>query len=168
MAHALIHHFPGGTKEQYEASIAVVHPSRHSLPKGQIHHAAGPSGGGWTILAVFDSKENWEHFRDGVFDASHEKGHSRWARRASPGDDFRSLQPAKIKAHSSFARPSASALTLPVSLCAHKRLRQPPAMPRGHYGDACREREPWSKLSTPNDKSCGQLAINRASAQIIR
>ena len=74
MAHALIHHFPGGTKEQYEASIAVVHPSRHSLPKGQIHHAAGPSGGGWTILAVFDSKENWEHFRDGVLMPHMKKG----------------------------------------------------------------------------------------------
>jgi hypothetical protein len=66
MAYALIHHFPGGTKEQYEASIAAVHPSRQSLPKGQIYHVAGPSGGGWTILAVFDSKESWERFRDGI------------------------------------------------------------------------------------------------------
>ena len=66
MAHALIHHFPGGTKEQYEASIAAVHPSRQSLPKGQTFHAAGPAGDGWTILAVFDSKQSWEHFRDGI------------------------------------------------------------------------------------------------------
>ncbi len=66
MAYAIVHHFPGGTKEQYEASIAAVHPSRKSLPKGQIFHAAGPSAGGWTIVAVHDSKESWERFRDGI------------------------------------------------------------------------------------------------------
>ena len=49
MAYAVVHYFPSGTKEQYEASIAAVHPSRKSLPKGQIFHAAGPSAGGWTI-----------------------------------------------------------------------------------------------------------------------
>jgi hypothetical protein len=27
MAYGIVHHFPGGTKEQYEASIAAVHPS---------------------------------------------------------------------------------------------------------------------------------------------
>jgi len=56
----------GGTKEQYEASIAAVHPSRKSLQKGQIFHAAGPSAGGGTIVAVHDSWESWERFRDGI------------------------------------------------------------------------------------------------------
>ena len=66
MAYAIVHHFPGGTKEQYEASIAAVHPGRKSLPKGQIFHAAGPSAGGWTIVAIHDSKESWEAFRNGI------------------------------------------------------------------------------------------------------
>ena len=66
MAYAIVHQFPGGTREQYEASIAAVHPSRDSLPKGQIFHAAGPSTGGWTIMAVHDSKESWEQFRDSI------------------------------------------------------------------------------------------------------
>jgi len=66
MAYGIVHHFPGGTKEQYEASIAAVHPSRDSLPEGQIYHAAGPSDGGWTIIAVHDSRESWEKFRDGT------------------------------------------------------------------------------------------------------
>jgi hypothetical protein len=43
-----------------------VHPSRDSLPKGQIFHVAGASAGGWTIVAVHDSKESWERFRDGI------------------------------------------------------------------------------------------------------
>ena len=74
MAYAITHFFPGGTKEQYEASIAAVHPSRNSLPKGQIFHAAGPSAGGWTIVAVHDSKESWEQFRDSVLMPQMQKG----------------------------------------------------------------------------------------------
>ena len=66
MAYAVVHHFPGGTKEQYEASIAAVHPGKGVLPKGQIFHAAGPSAGGWTIVAIHDSKESWEQFRDTI------------------------------------------------------------------------------------------------------
>ncbi len=66
MAYGVVHHFPGGTKEQYEASIAAVHPSRDSMPEGQIYHAAGPSEGGWTIIAIHDSRESWEKFRDGT------------------------------------------------------------------------------------------------------
>jgi hypothetical protein len=66
MAYGVVHHFPGGTKEQYEASIAAVHPGKGILPKGQIYHAAGPSAGGWTIVAIHESKASWEHFRDEV------------------------------------------------------------------------------------------------------
>jgi hypothetical protein len=66
MAYAIVHHFAGGTSDQYEASIAAVHPSDGSLPAGQIFHAAGPSEGGWTIMAVHDSRESWERFRDGT------------------------------------------------------------------------------------------------------
>jgi hypothetical protein len=66
MAYGIVHHFPGGTREQYEASIAAVHPSDGSLPEGQMFHAAGPSTGGWTIMAVHNSQESWEHFRDNI------------------------------------------------------------------------------------------------------
>jgi hypothetical protein len=66
MAYGIVHHFPGGTKENYEASIAAVHPSDGTLPEGQIFHAAGPSEGGWTIMAVHESKKSWERFRDGT------------------------------------------------------------------------------------------------------
>jgi hypothetical protein len=66
MAYAIVHFFPGGTREQYEASIAAVHPSRERLPPGQVYHAAGPSEGGWTIVAIHDSRASWERFRDGT------------------------------------------------------------------------------------------------------
>lgn len=65
MAYGVVHKFAGGTKDQYEASIAAVHPPG-GLPDGQIFHAAGPSADGWTIIAVHDSQDDWERFRDGV------------------------------------------------------------------------------------------------------
>ena len=66
MAYGIVHHFPGGTEEQYRASLAVVHPADGSLPDGQIFHAAGESAGGWTIIAGHESQESWESFRDNV------------------------------------------------------------------------------------------------------
>ncbi len=66
MVYAIVHKFRGGTKEQYEASLAAVHP-RGGLPEGQIFHTAGPSVDGyWTIVAVHESKESWERFRDNI------------------------------------------------------------------------------------------------------
>ena len=74
MAYAVVHHFPGGTKEQYEASILAVHPARDVLPDGQIFHAAGPSDDGWMIIAIHDSKASWEKFRDGILGPALSKG----------------------------------------------------------------------------------------------
>ena len=66
MAYGVVHQFAGGTKEQYEASVAAVHPSDGSLPEGQVSHVAGPSADGWIIVAIHDSKASWEQFRDGT------------------------------------------------------------------------------------------------------
>ena len=35
MAYGVVHQFAGGTEEQYQASVAAVHPSDGSLPEGQ-------------------------------------------------------------------------------------------------------------------------------------
>ena len=64
MAYGIVHFFPGGTKEQYEATVAAVHPADGSLPEGQVSHAAGASEGGWAIIAIHDSQQSWERFRD--------------------------------------------------------------------------------------------------------
>lgn len=66
MAYGIIHRFAGGNEDQYRASIAAVHPSGGRLPEGQVFHAAGPSDDGWVIVAVHESKESWENFRDGT------------------------------------------------------------------------------------------------------
>jgi hypothetical protein len=64
MAQGVVHQFAGGTEAQYRASITAVHPSDGSQPEGQLFHAAGPSADGWTIVAIHESKESWERFRD--------------------------------------------------------------------------------------------------------
>jgi hypothetical protein len=66
MSYGVVHTFKGGTKEQYDASIAAVHPADGALPAGQIYHAAGASRDGWTIIAVHDSQASWESFRDTI------------------------------------------------------------------------------------------------------
>lgn len=74
MAYGIIHFFANGTKEQYDATVAAAHPSNGTLPEGQIFHAAGPSAGGWTIMAVHESKASWESFRDDVLMPATQKG----------------------------------------------------------------------------------------------
>jgi hypothetical protein len=66
MAYGVVHQFAGGTQQQYEASIAAVHPGPGRLPDGQVFHAAGSSDGGWTVVAIHDSQESWEKFRDEI------------------------------------------------------------------------------------------------------
>jgi hypothetical protein len=60
----IVNRFPGGTKDQYEAALARVHPSDGSLPEGQTYHAAGATDDGWIVVALWDSRESWERFRD--------------------------------------------------------------------------------------------------------
>lgn len=64
MKYGIVHFFPGGTRAQYDAAIKAVHPD--GLPDGQLFHAAGESVDGFTVIAIHDSKESWERFRDTI------------------------------------------------------------------------------------------------------
>jgi hypothetical protein len=61
MAHVITHFFPGGTAEQYEAVVQTAHPAG-ALPPGQSFHVAGPTEGGWLVVAVWDSKATSDRF----------------------------------------------------------------------------------------------------------
>jgi hypothetical protein len=64
-AYGVVHRFAGGTREQYEASLAKVHPNAGAdLPEGQILHIGGTTDDGWIVVAVHESRESWERFRD--------------------------------------------------------------------------------------------------------
>ncbi len=61
----IIHRFRAGTREQYENALKIVHPDGgKALPEGQLLHLAGPTEDGWLVIAVHDSRESWERFRD--------------------------------------------------------------------------------------------------------
>ena len=96
MAYAIVHHFPGGTKDQYEKSLAAVHPSKSGLPAGQIFHAAGPSAGGWTIMAVHDFQGELGAVSGPDPHAENEARYRRGIGWAATGDRIRGSQPAKI------------------------------------------------------------------------
>jgi len=60
----IVHRFPGGTKEQYDASVAEVHPAE-GLPEGQTYHAAGATDDGdWIVVALWDSRDSWDRFNN--------------------------------------------------------------------------------------------------------
>ncbi len=61
MTYLMSHFWPGATVDQYNAEVAVVHPSG-GLPDGQLYHAAGPTEGGILIAAVWESKEQADRF----------------------------------------------------------------------------------------------------------
>jgi hypothetical protein len=63
MAIAIVHTYPGGTKQQYEATVEAVHPA-DGLPAGQTRHLAGPSEDGWIVVAVWDSQESLDTFME--------------------------------------------------------------------------------------------------------
>jgi hypothetical protein len=61
MAYLLTHFWPGGTEDQYRATLAAIHPS-DGLPDGQLSHAAGPTDGGYLVAVLWDSKESSDRF----------------------------------------------------------------------------------------------------------
>jgi len=61
MAYVISHFFEGGTAEQYQAVLEVAHPAV-GLPAGQQFHAAGPTDGGWLVVALWDTKESYDSF----------------------------------------------------------------------------------------------------------
>ena len=69
MALLMTHFWPGASEEQYRKMIAVVHPA-DGLPAGQLHHAAGPTEGGYLISVLWDSEESANTFVSDVLMAS--------------------------------------------------------------------------------------------------
>jgi hypothetical protein len=57
------HFFAGGTQEQYQNAIKVVHPPG-GLPPGQTIHVGANTADGFLVIALFDSEDSWVKFRD--------------------------------------------------------------------------------------------------------
>jgi hypothetical protein len=63
MAVALVLDFPGGTKKQYDAVMRRMQLGGHTPPGGLVH-IAGPLAGGWRVTDVWESLEQFGHFRE--------------------------------------------------------------------------------------------------------
>ena len=69
MAYLITHFFEDGSEFQYKAAVAAAHPA-NGLPKGQTFHAAGPTEGGWLVVALWDTKADCDTFvRNTLFPA---------------------------------------------------------------------------------------------------
>ncbi len=64
MTYGIVHHFKGGTREQFEAVTAKVDPPDGSLVLGETFEASGPAEDGWVVVGLFESRQAWERFRD--------------------------------------------------------------------------------------------------------
>jgi hypothetical protein len=58
------------TRHQLQRCIQIEKPCQ----KARSSTRPGRPQGGWTIVAVHDSKESWEHFRDGILMPQMKKG----------------------------------------------------------------------------------------------
>ena len=67
MSFLITHFFDGATQEQYDAIVAKAHPADASLPSGQRYHFAGPTDGGFLVVAVWETKEQNDAFQQELF-----------------------------------------------------------------------------------------------------
>ncbi|MFF9913793.1 hypothetical protein [Streptomyces sp. NPDC013457] len=53
---------PGVTKQQYESVNAKLQASSFWPPKGFVSHAGAPAEGGWFVVDLWESAEDFEAF----------------------------------------------------------------------------------------------------------
>jgi hypothetical protein len=74
MAVAVLVEIPGGTKHQYEQVASQIFRDG-TLPEGWLVHVAGPAEGGWRVVNVVQSQEEFEQFaRETILPATRQAG----------------------------------------------------------------------------------------------
>ena len=63
MAVVVVNEIPQGDQSFYDEVSARVVPDGQ-LPEGCQVHIAGPSGGGWRVITVWDSEDQFQQFRN--------------------------------------------------------------------------------------------------------
>jgi hypothetical protein len=75
MAVVIVNEIQGGDQSLYDEVNPRVMPGGQ-LPEGCRVHIAGPMEGGWRVITVWDSEEQFQEFRDGtLIPAIQESGH---------------------------------------------------------------------------------------------
>jgi hypothetical protein len=63
MAVVVVAEIEGGNQELYEAVSGKAMPGGE-LPEGSTIHIAGPMDGGWRVITVWESEDQFNRFRD--------------------------------------------------------------------------------------------------------
>ena len=63
MAVVVVNTIPEGNQSFYEEVSSRVTPN-DQLPEGCKVHIAGPANGGWRVITVWDSEEQFQQFRN--------------------------------------------------------------------------------------------------------
>ncbi|WP_418957744.1 hypothetical protein [Streptomyces tritici] len=64
MAVLVVIDIPGGTKEQYEESNRKITEASWFPPKGLLHHVGAPNNGGWIVVDVWETREDFRAFAE--------------------------------------------------------------------------------------------------------
>lgn len=64
MAVVVVAEIEGGNQEFYDQVTAKVMPGGDQLADGGKVHIAGPTKGGWRVITVWDSEEQFHQFRN--------------------------------------------------------------------------------------------------------
>lgn len=65
MAVCLVIDIPSGQLEQYDAVMEKLNEGGGVLGEGQTFHAAGPTENGFTVIDVWNSREDFDRFIQG-------------------------------------------------------------------------------------------------------
>jgi hypothetical protein len=65
MAVCLVIDVPGATAEHYDAVMEQLRESGGELGEGQTFHTAGPTDGGWMVVDVWNSRDDFDRFMQG-------------------------------------------------------------------------------------------------------
>ena len=63
MSVVVVNEMQGGEQSFYDEVTSRVMPEGR-LPQGCSDHIAGPTQGGWRVISVWDSEEDFNRFRD--------------------------------------------------------------------------------------------------------
>ena len=74
MAVLVVVNIPGGTKEQYQANHRQITSAPWFPPKGFVSHVGAPSDGGWLIVDVFETVDDYRAFVEKAMPIFQESG----------------------------------------------------------------------------------------------
>jgi hypothetical protein len=91
MAWGRLVYYPGGTEDQYRAVTDEIGEAHVNAP-GRSYFAAGPAEGGWAMLMVWESQEDFQRWAAEHVGPAHQRAGARGWQSSPRTTDFTPLQ----------------------------------------------------------------------------